>query len=413
MDEGRHSGQLIGFAVALGVGLLVGIERERHHGAQPGAAGVRTFTLIALAGAICTLFGPLLVAVGAGFVGISALAAFRATHERDPGLTSEVAMFVVFLLGALAMSQVQLAAGLGAGVALLLVLRERLHAFAREVLTARELHDALLLAGAALIVLPLLPDRAVDPWQVLNPRKLWQLVVLVMAINGAGYVAQRALGTRLGLPLSGFAGGFVSATATIGAMAQRARADAAQLRATLAASTVANVATVVQLGVVIGALSTPLLQRLWPALLASGITALLFAAFFGIRIWRERCEEPAPLGGRPFEPRHALLFAALIAAILLASAALQNWFGRYGALAAAASAGFADAHAAAASMAQMGAAGRLDIDSAAIGVLAGFATNTLSKLLVAWWGGGQGFALRLLPGLVAMLAAFVLALQFS
>ena len=116
-----------------------------------------------------------------------------------------------------------LAAGLGVAVAVVLSAKSRVHRFVRNVLTAQELHDALLLAAAAAIVLPLLPDRTIDPWGVLNLRKLWLLALLVMAINAGGHIALRSFGARRGLLLAGFAGGFASSTATIASMGTRAR----------------------------------------------------------------------------------------------------------------------------------------------------------------------------------------------
>lgn len=403
---------LTGLAVALGVGLLIGIEREQRKGADPAhiVAGVRTFVLISLAGAVGTLLGTALTAVGAAFVGLSALASYHRSREIDPGLTTEIAMFVAFLLGVLAMHQRELAGGLGVGVALILALKSRLHAFTREVLTPQELHDGLLLIASALIVLPLLPDRAVDPWHVFNPYKLWRLVVLVMAINALGYVAQRALGTRLGLPLSGFAGGFVSATATIGAMGSRAKQHPEHRPSCVAASTLANVATILQLALVLGALSPELLRTLALPLAAAGLTAMVSAGFSGFAAWRDGREETPALKGRPFQPTHALVFVALVSGILFLAAVLAHWFGDAGALAAAGAAGFADAHAAAASVAQMFNADQIGLDVAGYAVLLGFATNTVSKTVVAFGTGGRSFALHLLPSLVAMLLAFAAVL---
>ena len=403
---------LTGLAVAVGVGLLIGIEREQRKGADPThiVAGIRTFVLITLAGALSTLLGTVLTGVGAAFIGLSALASYHRSREIDPGLTTEIAMFVAFLLGVLAMSQRELAAGLGVGVALVLTLKSRLHAFTREVLTPQELHDGLLLIASALIVLPLLPDRTIDPWHVFNPHKLWRLVVLVMAINALGYVAQRALGTRLGLPLSGFAGGFVSATATIGAMGSRAKLHPEHRPSCVAASTLANVATIMQLALVLGALSRPLLQSLALPLAAAGLTTIIAAGFSGFAAWRDGREDVAPMKGRPFQPTHALIFVALVSSILFVAAVLAHWFGDAGALAAAGAAGFADARAAAASIAQVFNAEQIGQDIAGYGVLIGFATNTVSKTMVAFGTGGSSFGWHLLPGLLAMLVAFAAVL---
>ena len=145
-----------------------------------------------------------------------------AREEDDPGLTTEIALIVTTLLGGLSIQKPALAAGLAVTVAGLLAARSRLHHFVRSVITEDELKDALILAGATLVVLPLAPDRPMGPYGALNPHSIWILVILVMAISAAGYVAVRMLGARVGLPIAGLASGFISSTATIGAMAARA-----------------------------------------------------------------------------------------------------------------------------------------------------------------------------------------------
>ena len=173
-------------AVSLGIGLLIGAERERRKGAGPGRgpAGIRTFALVALAGGLALAFGgELILAVTALGVAALAVVAYRKSPAADPGLTTEVALLTTLLLGALAVREPALAAGLAVAVAILLASRTAIHRFVRNILTEQELHDALLFAAAALVVLPLTPDRTVGPLDVFNPRTLWKLVVLVMAIS--------------------------------------------------------------------------------------------------------------------------------------------------------------------------------------------------------------------------------------
>ncbi|HKQ15637.1 MAG TPA: DUF4010 domain-containing protein, partial [Steroidobacteraceae bacterium] len=218
---------IIRLGAALAVGLLIGVERERNKGQGPrrAAAGVRTFTLIALAGAISVELGGLpAFLVIAALVGLLAGLSYLRSFRDDPGLTTEVAMLVTVLLGGLTLRNPQLAAGLAVVVTIVLASRTRAHDWIKNVLTDEEVRDGLLLAAAALVILPLLPQQAIDPWGVVNPRKLWTLAVLVMAINGLGYIAVRTLGAKVGLAIAGFFSGFVSSTATIGAMASRSKA---------------------------------------------------------------------------------------------------------------------------------------------------------------------------------------------
>ena len=151
--------------VALAVGLLIGLDREKHKsaGSSSNAAGVRTFTLVALLGAMTALLHSdvLLAVAGAGVV-ILSIVAYRANQVQYPGLTTECALLASFAIGYMSVGQIELAAALGVIVTLLISSKSRLHRFAISQLSEQELHDATLLAGAALIVLPLLPDRAID-----------------------------------------------------------------------------------------------------------------------------------------------------------------------------------------------------------------------------------------------------------
>lgn len=410
-----NSAELYGYGVAFAVGLLIGIERERSKGDGPqrAAAGVRTFILVALAGAIAQRLGGVGIAVGGAFVALAALASYRRSRAEDPGLTTEVAMLVTFLLGVLAMTALPVAAGLGVVVALVLASKTSLHRFVRDTLTEQELHDALLLVAAAVVVLPLLPDRAVDPWQALNPHTLWLLVVLVMAINAAGYVALRLLGPGAGLALAGFIGGFVSSTATIAAMGDRARASPQWIAQCASAALCSNIATIIMLAVVVGALSPPLLAHLvWPLIFA-GIAAMLSAWLVHARSASTAVEHRAVAPGRPFEPRHALIFAAIVSAILLLSAGVHRWLGDTGVWIAAGVSGLADLHAAAASVAQLVAIGDLDAAGAGWPVFIALIANSLSKLLMAWLRGGRGFFLRLLPGVALIVVAFAAGVWWS
>jgi uncharacterized membrane protein (DUF4010 family) len=400
--------ELGGLAVALGVGLLVGIERERRKGEDSrGAAGVRTFALIALAGAVAERLGGVGIAIAGGFTVLAAMVSYRYSRARDPGLTTEVAMLVVFLLGVLAMREVGLAAGLGVTVALLLSAKSRVHQFVSDVLTEQELHDALLLAAAAVIVLPLLPDRAIDPWQVLNLRKLWLLAVIIMAINAAGHVALRAFGARTGLLLAGLAGGFASSTATIASMGMRAKENPKLAMACAGAGVVSNVSTVVQLAVIAGALSPPLLQALWPPLVASGAVIVLFALAAAWTTGKQEARE-TDIAGRAFEPKHVLAFVAIVAGVLLLSAAMLAWLGDVGLEWTIALSGLADVHAAAASAAQLVAVGRIGTDIAVPAIAFALAANSASKVVLAFLTGGRAYTLRLLPGIAGMVAAFAL-----
>ena len=392
--------------VALGAGLLIGIERERRMTADetPGAAGVRTYALAALLGVLCALSGSDIV-LGAAALGIVALTglSYHRSRDGDPGLTSEIALLATFVVGVLAAVRPVLAAAAGVLIAVLLVLRAPLHAFARAKLSDQELRDGVLLAGAAILVLPILPDHPVDPWQVVNPRLVWKLTVLIMLVDAAGYVAQRLVGARAGLPISGLLGGFVSSTVVVATMGRRAQEDPKVLAAAVAGAALSQIATVVQLAMVLAVSNAALLASLGPVLVIMGVVMAVYGAAM-IRATKGKAAPPSP-SGRAFRLRTALLFAGAFVLIMLVVAWLQRSFGTGWALAGVVAGGFADAHSTTASIGSLAAQQQLSAELATIAIGLVVTTNTISKLGFARAGGGAYFW-RLAPGLLLLIASF-------
>ena len=310
--------------IALGIGLLIGIERERRKGRSSARieAGLRTFAVVALLGAVTVLLGgELLLAVAICGVAVLAAIGYHRGRKEDPGMTTEIALLLTLLLGALAMHEPPLAAAIGAGVAILLAARSRLHHFARRVLTEREFNDALVLAAATLVVLPLIPDRHIGLFEAINPRTTWTIVVLMLGIGAAGHIALRALGPRFGLAIVGFASGFVSSAATIGSMGTRARNHPELLRAAASGAVLSTVATVVQMAAVLAATSLDMLRALALPLTGFGLVAVCYGALFMFRnpaLPSSAEQDP----GRAFSFSTALLFALSITAVVFASAAI-------------------------------------------------------------------------------------------
>lgn len=397
----------LNLGVAIAIGLLIGIERERSKGQGPhrNVAGLRTFALTSLAGGLALLFGglPVFIATGAS-IGVLATASYFKNDSDDPGLTTEIAMIVTFLLGGLAIQHPRLAAALAVIVAILLAFRAYAHNWVKNVLTDAEVRDGLMLAAAALVILPLVPAAPVDPWGVVQLRKLWMLAVLIMAINALGYIALRALGPKTGLSIAGLLSGFVSSTATIGAMGARTVSNPELHKGAVAGAAASSVATVIQLAIVVGLVSTPTLQILIPSLIASGLAAVIYAGSFALRSFREAAASEAPKG-RPFDPKTAVVFVLVVGLTLVISAVLTQWLGDRGLMLAAGVAGFTDAHAAAISSASLAASGSTQAEFAALAVLVGFTTNTVSKTVVAFSLGHRRYALELVPGLVLMALA--------
>jgi len=400
----------IRLVVAIGIGLLIGAERERRKGSgsQRGPAGVRTFALACFAGALTGYLQleALLIVIAAGAVLFSAVA-YRSGARKDPGLTSEFALIVTVLLGALTMQDPLLAAGLSVVTTIILATREPLHRAVKNLLSPQEAQDAPVFLAATLVILPLTPDRALGPFGAFNPRRIWELVVLVMTMSAASYIALRALGSRVGLALAGIVGGFISASATIGSMISRAKRSPELERAATSGAVLATVATVAQLFLVLLVTDSSTCRALTLPLVLAGIAAIAYALFFVVRPSKTQATNEA-VPGRAFDLRLAFLFAGTISVVLLFWGLLNQRYGGRGLLFGAALSGFADTHATAISIASLVSAGRLAPEAAVKPILVGFATNTITKAVVAFTVGGSRFALRILPGLIAVvLAAFV------
>jgi uncharacterized membrane protein (DUF4010 family) len=392
--------------VSIGIGLLIGLERERRKGKGPTreAAGLRTFALVSLVGCLAAeTGGALVLAVLGGAIAVAAVVAYATRRNEDPGLTTQVALMTTFLLGALAWSNPALASALAVVVTVLLAARTPLHRFVRESLSERELHDGLIFASAALVILPLVPDRPLGPYGVVNPFVIWRLVVIVMAISAGGYIAMRLLGARLGLAIAGFAGGFVSSTIAVAALGARARETPRLLRTAVAGAMLASLASTIELAVVIGATHPATLTEVGGSLALAGLACAVWAAIFSVRAMQD--DPPAPIErGRAFDLRIAVLFAVTVTAVLLIAAILRAKLGTPGLAVGVGVAGLVDVQAGAISVAGLVAVGKLPVGDAAIPILAALTANGATKAALALVTGRWGYAQRVWPGLALAVA---------
>jgi uncharacterized membrane protein (DUF4010 family) len=256
------------FGIAIALGFLIGSERERST-PDHSAPGVRTFTILTLAGALAVVFGPIVLAAATlAAVAVALSPTLNRHRKNDPpgyGATTVSAAAAAPVLGALAVVMPTAAAAAAVAIAVTLAAKARLHLFIRNTVTPTELTDALKFFIIALVIVPLLPDETLDPFNVINPRKIGLLVTALIGIGWVGYLAVRTLGAKRGLPLAGLAGGFVSSTATTAAMARRGRVDILRRPAVSAAvlSKVSSLAVLVVLAAaidvrVVGLLAAPL-----------------------------------------------------------------------------------------------------------------------------------------------------------
>lgn len=397
---------LAGLALALGLGLLIGVDRERRKGSGSTRhfAGIRTFSLVALAGAVAqSLDQPWITVVAAALVATLAVISHLKDRSKDPGVTTEMALFVTFLLGVLAVEQPAVAAAGGVVVAGLLAAREPLQRFSTRTVSEQELRDALVLAGSALIILPLAPNQPLAWLGGVNPRTVWLLVVLLMAVQAVGHVALRLFGARLGLALSGLVSGFVSSTATVAAMGARARQHPEMHMACVAGAWFSTVSTALQVGLIALVLQPAVLRSLAPSL--GGALAMAFVLGLGALRRTELLPADDQATGRAFSLAQSIGLAVLLSAITAAVAWVQGAYGTLAIYAATAVAGFADMHSPSAAAITLSVHGAIDSATAVTAVLLAFSTNSVSKIVAGYAAGGARFGTPVSLGLVAVAAA--------
>jgi uncharacterized membrane protein (DUF4010 family) len=414
--------------IALGLGLLVGLQRERSHSRW---AGIRTFPLITLLGAICGLLAANLGGwiVAAGFLAVSSIVVMAnvaelqdarlmpeqldeaaagtqtstrpddqpvrtqpvnaarspssralrdtpATHAhpatavvgadvrtldggRGPGMTTEAAALLMYALGAyLAVGNATAAIVVGGVVAVLLHLKQPLHRFVEQI-GERDIHAMMQFVLIALVILPVLPDQTYGPYAVLNPREIWRVVVLIVGIGLAGYVAYKLVGQQAGALLGGVLGGLISSTATTVSYARRAKRapDAATLAALviMIASSIAFVRVIVELAVV----APGILGQVAPPLGAMFVLMALLSA--GSYVLSRGARDEIPQQANPAELKSALIFGVVYAVVIFAIAAAKDYFGTGGLYVVAVLSGLTDLDAITLSTGRLAAANRIDI----------------------------------------------------
>lgn len=348
--------------VAAGLGMLVGMQRERTaEDGQEKVAGVRTFTLITLLGAVAGQLSradaSLAWAVPAGLLAVAAMmvqgSVIKAKGGRfDPGVTSEVAALVMYGVGA-AIAMGMMAQGLvvGGAVAVLLHWKRPLHRYVRG-LSDNDFKAIIQFALISLVILPVLPDRTFGPFDVLNPYKIWLMVVLIVGVSLSAYVAIKLLGPRAGVVLGGLLGGLISSTAVTVSYARQTRAGTTDAAS---AATVIMIASTIVYGrvlVLLGAVAAALVPHAAPPFAAMMATmAVLSAALY---FWKGRhAKAEATSHGNPAQLKAAIVFGVLYALVLLGVAAARHYLGEQALYGVAAISGLTDMDAIALSTAEM------------------------------------------------------------
>jgi uncharacterized membrane protein (DUF4010 family) len=384
----------ITLGISLGLGLLVGMQRER---ANSQVAGFRTFGLITVLGTLCAMMAQThgVWIIVAGLIGVAAASSIAnvmkmRADDASPGITTEIACLMMFLVGAyLVFGHRAVAIVISGAVAVLLYAKPILHGLVRR-MGENDMRAMMQLVLIALVILPVLPNRAYGPFEVLNPREIWWMVVLVVGISLGGYVALKGFGHRAGAVVGGLLGGLVSSTATTVSYARRAsRSEAHVAAATLVimlASTVVYVRVLVEVAVV----ARPVLP-----IIAAPIAIMLGAsALLSLAVWlRTRMlETELPPQENPSELKAAIIFGVMYAVVSFAVAAAKHYFENRGIYAVAGISGLTDMDAITLSTSRMVVNGGLDAATASRAIIIASIANLIFKAgIVAALGGWKLF----------------------
>ena len=394
--------------ISLGLGLLVGLQRER---AGSRLAGIRTFPLITLLGALAALTGQVLGGwvVGAGFLAVAATTGvgsyllLKQEQARETGMTTEIAVLVMYAVGAYtAVGEPAAALAAGVAVAVLLYSKGPMHGLAARI-GEKDMGAIMLLAAITFVVLPVLPDRTFGPLDVLNPHHIWLMVVLVVGMSLGGYVAYKALGARAGAVVAGLLGGLISSTATTVTFARRSRENGAYLGPAVVvimlASGVVYVRVLVEIAVVA--------QEFWrQAAVPVGVMLAVSAGVAGAAwLIMGRNGDALPEPENPTELKSALMFAVLYAAVLLAVAWGKEHLGTGGVYGVAALSGLTDMDAITLSTARLVEEGGMAASAGWRAIVIAAMSNMVFKLVVIAGIGGRGLIGRVGPLLAIKLGA--------
>jgi uncharacterized membrane protein (DUF4010 family) len=404
-------------AVALAIGLLIGLERgwqTRRDADHQRVAGLRTFALTGLLGGISGLVSlvssPVVLATALlAYAGaMTAFSFLEATSEKNFSVTGVVAGILTFVLGAYAtLGNETVAVAAAVAMAILLALREPLHEWVRN-LTWPEIRSALMLLAMTFLLLPVLPNRPIDPWGVLNPAEIWLLAILIAAISFAGYVAIRLFGDRNGIAVAAAAGGLASSTAVTLSFARLAREHSEGTRLLASGILLASMVMLARIIVIAGVLKPELIGALlWPAL-AAGFVMLIGS---GVLWWGQQSATAESTGLQiksPFDLGKVLQLAGLIAVIMLVAKLMTDQASAAGLYLLAAVSGIADVDALTLSMARF-AGTQIGLNEAANAILIAAGVNTVSKAAMAATVGGARLGALVGGASAASLAAMAIA----
>ncbi len=400
-------------SLALAIGILVGIERgwqEREAAAGERVAGIRTYGLSSFLGGLCGFIqpvtGPILPTAVFVFFCITILvfSSMQVARDKDFSATAAIAAITVFVLGFSAVvADMTTTAAAAVAITVLLAAREPLHGFLRR-LTWLELRAALILLTMTVVILPILPDTPIDPWQAINPFELWMLTILVGAVSFAGYILIRIGGARAGILLTGASGGIVSSTALTLSFARQSVQVPALSSLLSAGAMLAGAVSLTRALLICGVVAPAVLRELAPLLAPAAAVFVIGGGLAGALRRPDNSPDFSPRN--PLEVMVALRFALVLAVVTILTRATLVVFGTQSLPVLAFVTGLGDLDAITLSVAKLTSI-QLPAEVAARAIAVAAFANLLAKAVLAAVTGSLAYALRLAAATAgAALAAF-------
>ncbi len=381
---------LYGFFLSMLIGALVGMERERKRHRGVGDAGIRTFIIISLFGTLSAMISYLyfeyfiFVAFLAIVVILSIEYFFTARASNDWGVTTEFSALVMFILGFMCYfnEMRNIAVILSILLTVLLKFKKRMHRFVRGI-DEKELTDTLKFCIIAFVILPLLPDKAIDPLSVFNPHQAWLLVVLISAISYLGYILVKILGPKKGIGITGLLGGIVSSTAVIATMASEVKANSRILRPCVFATVIANSVMFIRVLIVVFIINYSVFESLLVPMLAMAATGILISLI----LWPKRGIEGGTNLEAPLTLGPALKLGFLFVCVLFLSKISDIYLGESGVYITSIISGLVNVDAIVLAMTTIGPPTNVAAKAITIAAI----TNTAIKALYGWILGSKKF----------------------
>ncbi len=400
---------VISFLSAIAIGSLIGIERElvsidkkKEINMITGFGGVRTFMLLSLLGATVVYFSKetnnwniFLIAGIMSLLIIFANYIYNLFIIKESGATTEVAGIITFFLGGLCTAGYANIAVIVGILTTGILLSKRYLGTVLEHTERKELYSTLTFAIILFIVLPILPNQTLDPWEIVNPQKIWYVVVLISAISYIGYIASKIFGATKGVIISGIFGGLASSTAVSSAMSMHSKKNTSIITPLVIATLVASSMMFIRVFVLVYSFNPTLAPSLFIPVLVMTLTSASIIGIFTYTSTRKdktltKAGQTIPLES-PFQVLPALKFALFFLVVSALSQFAAHWFGANGTYVISFISGFADVDAISISLSTQALLGQIAVFVATKGLIIAMMTNTVVKIIIAYLFGSREY----------------------